>query len=112
MTGASATSAARWLRRFHPIPEEGPRLVRFPHAGGSASYYFKLSRVLHPSPACPVLSLVGTDDPQATTDEASAWAGHTDGPFTLRVFDGGHFYPDTHTDEIADVIRSTAGGMS
>ncbi|MEE6265609.1 MULTISPECIES: thioesterase II family protein [Streptomyces] len=61
---------------------------------------------------CPVLSLVGTDDPQATTDEVGAWAGRTDGPFTLRVCDGGHFHLDTHTDEIADVIRSTTGGMS
>lgn len=61
---------------------------------------------------CPVLSLVGTDAPQATTDEVGAWAGRTDGPFTLRVCDGGHFDLDTHTDEIADVIRSTTGGMS
>lgn len=38
----------RWIRRFHPIPGNGPRLFCFPHAGGSASYYFPVSRALTP----------------------------------------------------------------
>ena len=33
----------RWIMRFHPNPEAGVRLVCFPHAGGSASYYHPLS---------------------------------------------------------------------
>lgn len=37
-----------WIRRFHPLPESVPRLVCFPHAGGSASYYFTLSQSLTP----------------------------------------------------------------
>jgi surfactin synthase thioesterase subunit len=255
MTGAPATSADSWLRRFHPRPEEGPRVVCFPHAGGSASAYFRMSRALHPSmevvavqypgrqdrraeppvddittladlvtaelrdaparptllfghsmgamvafevarrleaagevplalivsgrrapstvrpgvraihllddtriveelralngthsqiledeqmlamvlPAlrndyravetytyapgpllhCPVLGLVGADDPQATLPEVRAWAGHTAAGFALRVFDGGHFYLDAHTDEVADGIRGcSTGGMA
>ncbi|MFD4507187.1 thioesterase II family protein [Streptomyces sp. NPDC058457] len=37
-----------WIRRFHPAPKAGARLVCFPHAGGSAGFYFGLSALLHP----------------------------------------------------------------
>jgi pyochelin biosynthesis protein PchC len=36
-----------WIRRFHPAAA-GLQLVCFPHAGGSASFYFPLSAALHP----------------------------------------------------------------
>lgn len=39
----------RWFRRFHPSDAEAVRLVCFPHAGGSASYYQRLSAELSPS---------------------------------------------------------------
>ena len=35
-----------WCRRFHPAPTAAQRLVCFPHAGGSASFYFPLSAQL------------------------------------------------------------------
>ena len=35
-----------WVRRFHPAPSTPTQLVCFPHAGGSASFYFPLSRAL------------------------------------------------------------------
>ncbi|KUJ64172.1 oleoyl-ACP hydrolase [Streptomyces albus subsp. albus] len=44
-----------WVRRFHPSPESGVRLVCFPHAGGSAPFYFPMSQAL--SPAVDVLCL-------------------------------------------------------
>jgi pyochelin biosynthetic protein PchC len=44
-----------WTRRFHPAPQARVRLVCFPYAGGSASFYFPLSRAL--SPAVDVLAL-------------------------------------------------------
>ncbi|GAA0401674.1 thioesterase II family protein [Streptomyces luteireticuli] len=37
-----------WLRSFHPAPGARVRLVCFPHAGGSASYYFPMSASLAP----------------------------------------------------------------
>ncbi|MEE1754632.1 thioesterase II family protein [Streptomyces sp. SP18CS02] len=37
-----------WIRRFHPAPEAGTRLVCFPHAGGSATFYFPVSRAVSP----------------------------------------------------------------
>ena len=37
-----------WVRRFHPAPDSAVRLVCLPHAGGSASFYFPLSKALAP----------------------------------------------------------------
>ena len=39
---------SRWIRNFRPAPEAGMRLVCFPHAGGSASYYFPMATALSP----------------------------------------------------------------
>jgi pyochelin biosynthetic protein PchC len=44
-----------WLRRFHPAPDAPVRLICLPHAGGSASSFFALSRLL--SPAIEVLAV-------------------------------------------------------
>jgi surfactin synthase thioesterase subunit len=38
-----------WIRRFHQSPEAGIRLFCLPHAGGSASYFFPMSRSLAPA---------------------------------------------------------------
>jgi surfactin synthase thioesterase subunit len=38
-----------WLRTFEPAPEARVRLVCFPHAGGSASFFVPLSRALAPA---------------------------------------------------------------
>jgi pyochelin biosynthetic protein PchC len=42
------TSTSAWIRRFHPAPDAPTRLVCFPYAGGSASYFFPVSRSLAP----------------------------------------------------------------
>ncbi|MFB8392592.1 thioesterase II family protein [Streptomyces yangpuensis] len=41
-------AASAWVRRFHPAHDAPARLICFPHAGGSASYYFPVSRQLSP----------------------------------------------------------------
>ncbi|MFF3869776.1 thioesterase II family protein [Micromonospora sp. NPDC001898] len=43
------TDNGLWVRRFHPAPSGTRRLVCLPHAGGSASFYFPVSRSLSPS---------------------------------------------------------------
>ncbi|MEU4833523.1 alpha/beta fold hydrolase [Streptosporangium sp. NPDC023615] len=52
---AGTSDADLWIRRFHPAGEGAPRLICLPHAGGSASYFFPLSKML--SPAVEVLSV-------------------------------------------------------
>ncbi|MFI6004916.1 thioesterase II family protein [Streptomyces sp. NPDC051366] len=37
---------SRWIRRYHEPVADGPTLVCFPHAGGSAATYFRLSAEL------------------------------------------------------------------
>jgi len=44
----SGPQRSPWIRNFNPAPDADTRLVCFPHAGGSASYYFPLSRALSP----------------------------------------------------------------
>jgi surfactin synthase thioesterase subunit len=43
---ARGSAGERWVRRFHPTPEATARIVFFPHAGGSASFYFPWSKAL------------------------------------------------------------------
>ncbi|MFG2910416.1 thioesterase II family protein [Kitasatospora sp. NPDC048286] len=52
---------------------------------------------------CPLVALTGDNDPKATVDEVAAWADHTEGPFDLRVFPGGHFYLAAHQ---AAIVRT------
>jgi surfactin synthase thioesterase subunit len=46
MTVMNSTDS--WIRCFHSAPEAAVRLVCFPHAGGAASFYFPMSKALHP----------------------------------------------------------------
>ncbi|MFJ7591014.1 thioesterase II family protein [Streptomyces sp. NPDC097617] len=60
-----------------------------------------------PGPAltCPITVLTGDIDPAVTAEEAAGWADHTDGPFALHRFAGGHFYLNRHSAEVIDLIR-------
>jgi len=40
--------SSTWLRVYHPAPDSRARLVCFPHAGGSATYFFPVSAALAP----------------------------------------------------------------
>ncbi|GAB4585381.1 thioesterase II family protein [Nocardia sp. IFM 10818] len=48
---------ALWIRRTHPVPTPTHRLVCFPHAGGSASYFFPMSAALSGSGLVEVLAV-------------------------------------------------------
>ncbi|MBT2442569.1 thioesterase [Streptomyces sp. ISL-36] len=55
--------------------------------------------------ACPVVGLAGDRDPEASPEEVRAWREHTSGPFDLRVFSGGHFFPTEHAAAVAELVR-------
>ena len=40
------TKSGSWVRRFHPAPDTDMRLICFPHAGGSATYYYSISQAM------------------------------------------------------------------
>jgi len=50
--------------------------------------------------------LTGDSDPKTTMEEAKAWAGHTTGPFDLRVFPGGHFFLTSHAAEVNRMLAT------
>jgi surfactin synthase thioesterase subunit len=53
---------------------------------------------------CPVVALIGDQDPVVDRDEARAWGEHTSRSFTLRVFPGGHFYLKEHQQAVVDLV--------
>lgn len=58
-----------WLRRYHPADDATVTLVCFPHAGGSASYYFPVSAALAPGVRVLAVQYPGRQDRRG---EASA----------------------------------------
>lgn len=48
MTVTTPAVCGDWIRTYHPASPAAARLVCFPHAGGSASYFFPVSAALTP----------------------------------------------------------------
>lgn len=61
------------------------------------------------SVSCPVVALIGEDDPKVSVDEARDWERHTSGEFDLRSYPGGHFFLTGQMAGIADVIKERLG---
>jgi pyochelin biosynthesis protein PchC len=59
---ATAADTEMWIRRFHRSPEAAVRLIGFPHAGASASYFFPMSRLLAPRIECGFVQYPGRQD--------------------------------------------------
>jgi pyochelin biosynthetic protein PchC len=82
-----------WIRRFHPAPAAASRLVCFPHAGGSATYYYPVSQALAPEVDVLAVQYPGRQDRRAEpcVDDVGALADAivpelmpwTDRPVTL-----------------------------
>lgn len=58
----TAPGPTPWIRCFHPKPAARYTLVCFPHAGGSASYYFGLSAALDPDIEMLVIQYPGREN--------------------------------------------------
>ncbi len=72
----TTSTAVGWIRRFHPSAQARSRLVCFPHAGGSASFYHAVSAALNPSIEVLAVQYPGRQDrwdqPFVTTIEGLA----------------------------------------
>lgn len=89
----AARETSPWIRRFHPAPAAVNRLVCFPHAGGSAPYFFPVSRSLTPDIDVLAVQYPGRQDrraeacmdsiPQLADAIATELGGWTDKPLTF-----------------------------
>ncbi|MEV8637593.1 alpha/beta fold hydrolase [Streptosporangium sp. NPDC051023] len=66
-----------------------------------------------PPLSCPVLGLVGADDPTVNGDQMTGWARSTTGPFSMRVLSGGHLVVQAAgallAQTVADFLHTRAG---
>ncbi|MFD0636645.1 thioesterase II family protein [Catenulispora yoronensis] len=88
MLGGRSGVAGAWLRCFHDSEPGAPRLVCLPHAGGSASYFFPLSRRLAPSVGTFAVQYPGRQDRRAQ-DPITTIAGLADGVVAALADEGG-----------------------
>ncbi|MFJ9822030.1 thioesterase II family protein [Streptomyces sp. NPDC101151] len=86
-------------------------LIRMALPAIRADYRAAETYVYEPGPnlRCPVVSLVGDDDPKVTVDEARAWSRHTDASAEFHAFKGGHFYLTSHQREVLALLAAHAG---
>ena len=79
----------RWIRRFHRASTDAPRLICFPHAGGAANYFFRLSAALQPDVQVLAVQYPGrqdrlddplVDDLTVLAEQIAATLPDTDGP--------------------------------
>jgi surfactin synthase thioesterase subunit len=61
----TTTPTDLWLRGYHPGQGAGARLICFPHAGGSASAFLPLSRLLSPEVDVQAVQYPGRQDRRA-----------------------------------------------
>jgi len=102
-----------WVRRFHPVARPRARLVCFPHAGGSATYFFPVSRDLDSSAEVLCLQYPGRQDRRSEPclDTVEAYTDHitaalapwTDAPLVFF----GHSLGATIAFEVARRMRDT-----
>ncbi len=55
--------------------------------------------------AADIHTLGGRDDHRVSENMLRRWETHTDGAFTVSMFDGGHFYVNDHTADVAELVN-------
>ncbi|QHA03354.1 alpha/beta fold hydrolase [Streptomyces broussonetiae] len=85
-------------------------LIRMALPAIRADYRVAETYVYEPGPdlRCPIVGLVGDNDPKVTVEEARAWSRHTATSFDFHVFQGGHFYLTSHQKEVLDLLARQA----
>jgi len=60
--------------------------------------------------SCPIHASVGTCDGLASQQNMTGWADHTTAEFTLRAFEGNHFYFADHLLDVVNDVQAKIGG--
>lgn len=55
--------------------------------------------------AADIYALGGEQDHRISEDMLRGWEIHTEGAFTLSLFDGGHFYINDYTEDVAELVN-------
>jgi medium-chain acyl-[acyl-carrier-protein] hydrolase len=98
-------------RRYDAIPKgvlENRELLELVLPGLRADFEAMETHVWRDEPplACPITSSGGLRDERVGERGIASWAPYTEGGFTMRMFDGGHFYIQTHESEFLRFFRS------
>jgi medium-chain acyl-[acyl-carrier-protein] hydrolase len=62
--------------------------------------------------ACPISALGGVGDPEVSRDHLEAWKEHTSGPFSVRMFEGDHFYIDQRQSTLFQAVGQDLAALS
>ena len=88
------------LRRLEGLPPQvldNPALLRMvlPALRADTALYRNYIYAEEPPLDCPIRAYGGTEDPNVRREHLEAWARQTTSSFGLRMFPGGHFFPQT-----------------
>ena len=53
---------------------------------------------------CPIMAMGGNEDGWMSAAELNAWRAQTTGPFSLRMFSGGHFFLRDQTEQVVQTM--------
>ncbi len=92
------------LRRLEGMPPQvldDPALLRMilPGLRADAALYRNYIYAEELPLDCPIRAYGGTEDPNVRREHLEAWARQTTSTFGLRMFPGGHFFPQTTRDD-------------
>ena len=102
------------LRRLEGIPHEvldAPASMRaiLPALKADAALYRSYVYTEDAPLACPIRAYGGQEDPNVRLEHLEAWADQTAASFGVRLFAGGHFYPQVCQAEFRAALEEDLG---
>ncbi len=103
----------REVRRLGGTPEEAfesPELLELvaPTLRADLSVCELYRYVAEGALAVPIAAYWGSADASTSSEEVRAWATHTKSPFVFRSFEGGHFFPQTLSQDVLLAVQQDA----